>query len=264
MESQSSQINVEMVLILGTSGMLLLVTAIVLFIYLYQRKLIKRKIEYQQIEDLLKGQELKSAYAILAAQEKAYKHVAEELHDDLGSMLVTLNMLSDTLPTTTDPEILKSVAVKIGEVANEASEATRQISHSLYSGVLKHFGLETALIELTDTLNDTHTISVERDIEISSEVNSEISLQVYRMIQELVNNTLKHARASHINLDVSDGGDFLSVIFEDDGVGYDTTSMEKQGLGLQNLKTRVEKLEGQITMQSQSGKGSTTIIEIPI
>lgn len=262
MESQVSPINVEMVLILGTSGMLLLVTAIVMFIYLYQRKLIKRKLEYQEIEDLLKKQELKSAYAILAAQEKAYKHVAEELHDDLGSMLVTLNMLSDTLPNTTDPDTLKDIAGKIGEVAQKASDATRQISHSLHSGVLKHFGLATAVTELTDTLNESHTITVDRHIDIQSKINSELSLQVYRVIQELVNNTLKHAKASKIHMDLTDAGGILSLIFEDNGIGFDQEETNFKGLGLNNLKTRVDRMGGNIHIESKKGKGTTTIIEI--
>ena len=77
MESQGGNLDTEMVLVLGTSGMLLLTTAIAIFIYLYQRKLIKRKLEYQKIEDLLHQQELKSAYAMLAGQEKAHKRIAE-------------------------------------------------------------------------------------------------------------------------------------------------------------------------------------------
>lgn len=253
-----------MVLILGTSGMLLLTTAIVLFIYLYQRKLIKRKLEYQEIEDLLKKQELKSAYAILEGQDRAYKQVAEELHDNLGSMLVTLNMLSDTLPKKTDPASLKALAEKISSVTAQATEATRQISHSLHSGALKHFGLAVAVQELIDAINETHSVTVSSHIDLGEELESQVNVQLYRMVQELVNNTLKHAKASTINIDLSMTPEFLTLIFEDNGAGFDTQLQEEKGLGLKNLKARVDRLDGQITIESNKGKGTTTIIEIPI
>ncbi len=263
MEHQSNSLNTEMILILGTSGMLLLTTAIVLFIYLYQRKLIKRKLEYQEIEDLLKKQELKSAYGILEGQERAYKQVAEELHDNLGSMLVTLNMLSDTLPKKSDPESLKNLAAKISEIAAQATEATRKISHSLHSGLLKHFGLAAAINELIDALNESHTIQVTSHIDLGEEMDSQTNVQVYRIVQELVNNTLKHARASIINIDLSLAADHLTLIFEDNGVGFDTDQEEK-GLGLKNLRSRVDRMDGKMTIESNRGKGTTTIIELPL
>ena len=264
MEQQINPLNTEMVLILGTSGMLLLTTAIVLFIYLYQRKLIKRKLEYQKIEDLLKKQELKSAYAILEGQDKAYKQVAEELHDNLGSMLVTLNMLSDTLPKKTDPESLKKLAGKISEIAAQATDATRKISHSLHSGLLKHFGLEAAINELVEALNESHTITVNCHMDLGDEMDSQTNVQVYRMLQELINNTLKHAQASSVNIDMSMTPDHLTMIFEDNGVGFDANISGEKGLGLSNLKSRVEGLDGQLTIESKKGSGTTTIIEIPV
>lgn len=264
MESQTHPLNIEMVLILGMSGMLLLTTAIMLFIYLYQRKLIKRKLEYQEIEDLLKKQELKSAYAILEGQERAYKQVAEELHDNLGSMLVTLNMLSDTLPKKTDPESLKKLAGKISDIAVQATEATRKISHSLHSGLLKHFGLAAAINELIDVLNESHTISVDSHIDLGEEMDSQMNVQIYRIVQELINNTLKHARASMINIDLSLTPDHLTLIFEDNGIGFDTHDQEGRGLGLTNLKSRVDSMDGQLTIESKKGNGTTTIIEVPV
>ncbi|WP_420583270.1 sensor histidine kinase [Reichenbachiella sp.] len=252
-----------MILILGTSGMFLLTTAIVLFIYLYQRKLLKRKLEYQEIEDLLKKQELKSAYSILEGQERAYKQVAEELHDNLGSMLVTLNMLSDTLPKKSDPESLKSLAAKISEIAAQATEATRKISHSLHSGLLKHFGLGAAINELIGALNESQTIQVTSHIDLGEEMDSQTNVQVYRIVQELLNNTLKHARASTINIDLTLARDHFTLIFEDNGIGFDTNQADN-GLGLKNLRSRVDRMDGHLTIESNKGKGTTTIIELPI
>lgn len=265
MESQSGHLNTELVLVLGTSGMLLLTAAIAIFIYLYQRKLIKRKLEYQKIEDLLRQQELKSAYAMLAGQEKAHKRIAEELHDNLGSILVTLNMFADALQKKTDPEAQKQLAKKISEVAAIANEATRKISHSLDSGVLKHFGLATAVQELTDAVNDSQTVAVSSHIQLTDQLDSEVSLNVYRIIQELINNTLKHAEATKINLDLNQIKDHLSLIFEDNGIGFTKEEIaERKGMGLRNLESRVERMNGQLTIDSKKNKGTSIIIEIPL
>jgi len=265
MESQGSNLNTELVLVLGTSGMLLLTAAIAIFIYLYQRKLIKRKLEYQKIEDLLRQQELKSAYAMLTGQEKAHKRIAEELHDNLGSILVTLNMFADTLQKKTKPEDQQKLAKKISEVAQIANEATRKISHSLDSGVLKHFGLATAVQELVDAVNESHTIQVTSHVELESKLDSEVSLNLYRILQELINNTLKHAQASKIHIDITQIKDHLNLIFEDNGVGFETEKVPaEKGMGLRNLESRVERLGGQLTIDSKKNKGTSTIIELPL
>ncbi|MEQ8472104.1 MAG: sensor histidine kinase [Marinoscillum sp.] len=245
----------------------------ILAVYLYneQRKKVIRALamqreqeNVQRIEDLLKQQELKSAYAMLAGQEKAHKRIAMELHDNLGSILVTLNMFADTLQKKTKPEDQKKLAQKISEVAQVANEATRKISHSLDSGVLKHFGLETAINELIGALNESETIAVSSHIQITEKLDSELSLNVYRIIQELINNTLKHAHASKITIDLNQIKDHLSLIYEDDGIGFEMTQDQPKGMGLKNLESRVDSMEGTLTIESMKDKGTTTIIEIPI
>ena len=263
MEGQTNNLNLEWILILGTGGMLLLTTAIVMFIYLYQRKLIKQKLKYQKIEDLLKQQELKSAYAMLAGQEKAHKRIAQELHDNLGSILVTLNMFADSLQNKKDPEALKQLASRISEVAQQANETTRQISHSLDSGVLKHFGLEIAVKELMTALGESGSLHVENHIQITTQLDSELSMNIYRIIQELVNNTLKHSHASKITLELNQIKDHLSLIYYDNGVGFNKEDIEP-GMGLKNLESRVDNLDGSITIDSQPNKGTTTIIDVPV
>lgn len=265
MESTNDTLNIEMVLALGTCGMLLLTAAIAIFIYLYQRKLIKRKLEYQKIETLLREQELKSAYALLAGQEKAYKQVAEELHDNLGSILVTLNMFADSLQKKTDPEALKSLAKKISDVAAIANDTTRKIAHSLHSGGLQHFGLATAIGELADAVRESSSIQVHTHLQLEPHLPAEVSQECYRMVQEMINNTLKHAHATTINLEMTQLPGQLSIIFEDNGAGFTPKETEPaKGMGLRNLETRVERLGGQLTLDSQKNKGTTLIIEIPL
>ncbi len=262
MESES-ELTYYMILIAGTTGMLLLTIAIILFVYLYQRKLIKRKLAYQQIQDLLQKQELDSAYAILQAQDKERKRIAQDLHDNLGSILVTLNMYADTLGQKQTVEEKNDLAEKISKLALQANEETRNLSHSLDSGTLKHFGLNTALVDLVDAIKEAKEIEINLEIGLQKIDNVEVSLNLYRIIQELFNNTLKHANATKISLELTQTqNSHISLIYEDNGIGFDENEVGEKGMGLTNLKLRTENINGHLTIDSNAGKGSTFIIEI--
>ena len=264
MESQGSSLNTDLVLVLGTSGMLLLTTAIILFIYLYQRKLIKRKLEYQKIEDLLKKQELQSAYVLIEGQETERKRIAQDLHDSLGSMLVTLNMYADTLLNKQTLKEVKQLAGKISDITTQATEETRRISHNLDTGMLTHFGLGAAINDLVNAITEASAIAMVCHIHLPDRVNKEISTNLYRIIQELINNTLKHAHATKIHLEISQiSYEYISLIYEDNGVGFDTTTKAK-GMGLSNITSRIDTTGGTIQIDSKIDKGSSFIIEIPL
>ncbi len=251
--------NNEQIFLTGTLGMLLMAFAIVLFIYLYQRKLIKKNLENQQIQDLLREQEMKAAYALLEGQDKERKRIAAELHDNLGSILVTLNMYADAIQNKRSEEV-KSLAIKIAEISQLANDETRKISHSLDSGILTHFGLETAIRQLTEAVYDARRIQFNLVLQIGK-ISSDAGLEIYRIVQELINNALKHAQCTKIHLELSHVENSLSVIYEDNGIGFNKSEIVS-GIGLKNIENRVNKLNGDLTIDSDPGKGSTFIIEI--
>ena len=264
MESKGSSLNIDLVLILGTSGMLLLATAIILFIYLYQRKLIKRKLAYQKIEDLLKKQELKSTYALIEGQEAERKRIAQDLHDSLGSMLVTLNMYADTLIGKAAKKEVKQLAEKISDITQQATEETRRISHNLDTSMLTHFGLEAAINDLLNAIRKAKSMAIVSHIHLPHRLHKEVSNNLYRIIQELINNTLKHAHATKIHLEVSQiSTEYISLIYEDNGVGFDT-STKVNGMGLTNIASRIDTTGGTLQIDSKIKKGSSFIIEIPL
>ncbi|MDH5398600.1 MAG: sensor histidine kinase [Cyclobacteriaceae bacterium] len=260
-----SDISYNIILILGTAGMLLLGTAISIFIFIFQRKLIKRKLAYQKIEDLLKKQELKSAYALLKGQDSERKRIASELHDNLGGILVTLNMFVDTLLDKSLTEDQKKVAERIREVSHKASEEARNLSHQLDSASLKHFGFKSALADLIRMVDETKSVNIISNIELRGELENEVGHNLYRCIQELINNTLKHARATAINIEITQiAGEYINLIFEDNGVGFDMEEIKGKGIGLKSIETRVEQINGQLTVDSVKDKGTTVIIDIPL
>lgn len=251
------------VLFFGTFGMLFLASTIIVFIYLYQRKLIKKKIAFEEIENLLKQQELKSAYALLEGQDIERKRIADELHDNLGSILVTLTMYADTALSAKDQNKKNELMARIRDIGMQASEETRKLSHRLDSATFSHFGLKTALKDLFQTINDTGAITVNGGISFDNEIENEVALNLYRIIQELLNNTMKHARATSITIDLSKiKEEYISLIYEDNGIGFDTQKISA-GMGLKNIRTRVENMSGDISIESNA-KGVSFIIEIPL
>lgn len=262
MESETEVIY-QSILFIGTFGMLLLTSAIIFFIYIYQRKLIKRKLAFQEIESLLKEQELKSTYALLEGQDIERKRIASELHDNLGSILVTLNMYADTAMSSQDINKKNELLAKVKEIGLQASDHTRDLSHRLDSAALQHFGLKTAIHDLLEAIQDNRSIRCMLNIDLDTDLNKDLALNLYRIVQELVNNTLKHAHASAINLELSIiKNDYVSLIYADNGIGFDHHK-ETTGVGLINITSRVNKFDGSIKFDSGI-EGVSVLIEIPL
>ncbi|MEP5611111.1 MAG: sensor histidine kinase [Cyclobacteriaceae bacterium] len=228
---------------------------------LNQRRKRVRAESSQQVKDLLQQQEMKTTYALLEGQDKERKRIASELHDNLGSILVTLNMYADSLTSKSKPEQVLDIAKRISDTSNKANEEVRKISHSLDSGLLNHFGLKAAISQLMEAIELSKKIKIQFNIELEKDLSNELGLQVYRMIQELVNNSLKHSHCSKINLDIQINGE-ITIIYEDDGIGFDLKKVER-GMGLNNIQQRVEKLSGELKIDSTPERGSTFIIEFP-
>jgi len=253
------------VLVFGTLVTLFAVLAAILFAFIYQRRLYKKQNEFRDIEKLLKKEELKSAYAMLDGEEKERKRIAEDLHDNLGSLLSTLRIYVDSLLDKVINTDVQATATRIGDLAEHAAEETRRISHNLDTGLLKHFGLKTSLVELCKAISLSEKIRAEALVDISQELSSELSVNIYRMIQELFSNTLKHARATEVRLEVTQiPGEYLNLIFEDNGKGFSKKDQKQKGVGLLHMESRVKRFNGELTIESGENIGTTVIIEIPL
>ncbi|MCD9015898.1 sensor histidine kinase [Parachryseolinea silvisoli] len=261
----STELRHEVILIAGSFGMLFLTSAITTFIYLYQRKLIKRKLAYQEIEDLLRRQELRSAYALLDGQDMERQRIAEELHDNLGSLLVTLTMYVDTSLKSEKTDFQWQFAESISKLAHQANEEVRKISHRLDSAALKHFGFRQAVKDLVQVVSDSGSVRVHCTLELNADVQTEVSINLYRILQELINNTLKHARATEIDVTITQvKTEYLSVIYEDNGVGIQSPLTQANGIGLRNIATRVEKMGGTLHIGNKGKNGFAMTLEIPL
>lgn len=250
-------------LFIGTIGIFLIVSTFIFFAYQYQKKLFLKEKENQKIQSLLKSEELKSAYALLEGQDAERQRVANDLHDRMGGQLSTIKIYLDLLESSELSEKQKGLVDKLQVSAQFAIDEVRAIAHDMNNSALNYYGFQKAVEQLCSALNETKNIQIQSHISISREIPTNSARDVYQVIQELVTNTLKHANASEIRLEITVSHDEMNVIFEDNGNGFDPRQ-EHVGIGLNSIQLRVEKYQGIFTVDSQHDRGSTFIIEIPL
>lgn len=234
------------------------------------KRLAEKEVELKdgRIKELMQEQELKSIDAMLKGQDDERRRIARDLHDRLGSILSTVKLHFSTM----EDEIRKlqekqnnsyELATKM---LDEAVDEVRKISHDLHSGSISKFGLKRAVQELIEALSTKNGLAIHfMDNQIDANVFAPFEVELYRIIQELLSNTLKHAKASEVHIQLTQSEGFVSFSYEDNGVGMDRINLkDKEGLGLLSIENRVQKMNGRSTLDSTPGHGFTFIIEIPL
>jgi two-component system NarL family sensor kinase len=247
--------------ILGTSSMILMIIAIIWFVYIYQRKLAAKVKAYAEIEKLVQTQVLQSAYSLIEGQELERKRIAAELHDNIGGLLATLKIYSDLALTKSELPDIQRLNTKVNNLSEQLSGEVRKLSHELDLRTLSGFGFKVAVQQLCEAINESGKLSIIAVIDVHKPFNDAISLNLYRIIQELFTNTLKHAGASRARIEVSLIGGDISMIYEDNGKGFDSQQLSPGGMGLQNIRHRTSLINGRMTIDS-SERGTTYIIEL--
>ena len=271
--SLRSERNRNITIIVSSS--IILLFSIWLYVIDQKRKSIKAiaakndELNKQRIDELLKQQEIASLQGVLEGQEQERKRVAIDLHDRLGGILSMVKLhfsaVEEKLPED-NPE--KKKFLTASELLDLAAGEVRNISHNLLSGVLAKFGLLPALKDLTDRINESGGIKLNLLFHnVENALNGEQELQVYRIIQELISNILKHSQAKEATIQLirNDEEKMVNLVVEDDGKGFDPLKPSLSGgIGLSNLKARVSKLNGQFHIDSGKGAGTSISINIPI
>ena len=239
---------------------------VILFLFLFYRHKTRKDniITEQRIQQLEEEKKLLAAKFLVEGQEEERKRIAKELHDGLGVLLSTAKMQFATIKDKS-PEN-KPLIDKATKLLEQATGDVREISHNMMPGLLTKFGLYEATEDLFDKLNETSGLKA--IIEIKGEQtrlqeNKEIML--YRIIQEMVNNTLKHAEAKNILLDMNIQSETLNIKYSDDGKGFVVSEkLESKSFGLTSIQSRVSFLNGQVKIESIPGTGTSYFIKVPI
>jgi two-component system, NarL family, sensor kinase len=258
-----------------SGGMILLILLFFLLLRsfkLKQRTLLVEKsneINEKKISELLKDQELKAISAMLDGQECERKRIAQDLHDRLGSMLSMVKLhfksVEENIQVIREDNLV--MYSKANNLLDEACEEVRKIANDLNSGVLNKFGLIPALKILHESIAATGQINIEV-LDFGFDENRleyNIEINIYRIIQELICNILKHSKASEVSIQLLKKEKRLNIVVEDNGLGFDINQVKnKKGMGLKNIESRVNSLNGEFNIDSGKGAGTTITIEIPL
>ena len=240
-------------------GMMIAFALAFIFYYAYsQRKLLLQEVESKNI--LLQR--------TIMAQEGERRRIAKDLHDEIGSKLNVLFLYFQHLRTLTkDPESYQSTQEDISNLLNTAIGSTRNIAHNLLPPTLEELGIRPAIIELATMYMKTGSIQLTTHFspqELSIK-NSVLELNVFRIIQELLHNSLQHGKANRVMIHFLLDTHQLIVTYEDDGVGFNTQSLGvHKGLGMRSIESRLHIIQGFWSFQSAPGKGFQVKLTIPL
>lgn len=207
--------------------------------------------------------------AMIDAQEAERARIAEDLHDGLGHNMSVLKMNFSTLYDkllATDPAAAHLLGTS-QELLDDTTQEVRNISRNLTPNLLYDFGLVSAIRNLCKRIEQGNQISIQfiTNGEITR-LNDEIEISVYRIVQELLNNTVKYAEAQEVTLQLTRYEDQLMLIYEDDGKGFDTHRPpgHASGMGLKNMDARARLIHATLSLDSRPGHGITAVLEVPL
>lgn len=222
----------------------------------------------QKIQQLEKEQQLTAAEAVLRGQEQERGRLAKDLHDSLGGMLSgikhSFTHMKETLIMT--PENLKAFERGL-EMLDVSINEFRQVAHNMMPDTLVKYGLNAAIRDYCAGFNSSEKFKITyQSYNIDPlEINQTTSITIYRVIQELVNNIIKHASATEAVVQVTREDNKLLITVEDNGKGFDSgTLSSNKGIGWSNINSRIDYLKGKIDIDSKPGKGTSVNIEINI
>jgi len=205
--------------------------------------------------------------AIVEGEERERLRIANELHDGLGQYLSAANMHlntvysdSESLPETTE----RSFKTGLNMLKHAISE-TRSISHNLLPKAIQDYGLKMAVESLVNEMRSTQDLSIHLFQNYNAEtLPGNIQINIFRIIQEALNNAIKHSNGTVININLVNSGGELICTVEDNGSGFDPSNVANEGLGLQSMKTRVAAMSGNLDIDSKINSGTLITVFVPI
>jgi signal transduction histidine kinase len=246
----------------GLTGSLLIISFLV-----YRTYRQKAKIQQQQIADLEKEKQLLATQSLLKGQEEERSRLAKDLHDGLGGLLSGVKlqlgaMKGNLILSESDGKTFSNALLKLDESIHEL----RRVAHNMMPEALMKLGLQQALQDYCDGLSESQPFQINREFYgLEKRLEPSVEIVLYRIVQELLNNTVKHSGATAVLVQLIRQDNQISVTVEDNGKGFDTTTKDfSKGAGLANVKSRVDYLKGHLDIRTAPGKGTSVHIECVI
>lgn len=228
----------------------------------------KQKLQQAKIDELETEKQLTATEAVLKGEEQERTRLAKDLHDGLGGMLsgikFSLSNMKENLIMT--PDNAQAFERSI-DMLDSSIQEMRRVAHNMMPEMLVRYGLKIALEEFCNEINRSGAIHTNYQFigTHTTAIDQTVAVTVYRIVQELVNNAIKHAHAQNVlvQLHASEQEKLLTITIEDDGKGFDKNLLTvSKGMGWNNIQNRVDFLKGKIDVNSEPGKGTSVLIEI--
>ncbi len=272
-ENENLRLKQRQTILWILSGVLLLLLLLAYLAYRNaknRRKLMAKnhEIEKEKLEKQLKDQQLSGLDAMIEGQEKERQRIADDLHDNLGSLLATIKLHFQNLKVRKDrlKEEEDRLMKQTDDLLSEAYQEVRKIAHVKNAGMKGQEGLLPAIKNFASKVSASSKIIIEvEDHGMDERMENSFEIMVFRIVQELITNVIKHAGASKVIIYLTHHGDSLNVMVEDDGKGFEPEQIKpKEGMGIHSIQRRVELHDGTVDIESVPGKGTTVIINIPV
>ncbi len=226
----------------------------------------KQTLQQRRINELETEKQLMATEAVLKGEEQERTRLAKDLHDGLGGMLsgikYSFNHMKGNLVMT--PENAQAFERSM-DMLDSSIKEMRRVAHNMMPEALVKFGLDTALKDFCNDISNSGALNVTyQSVGLeSAAIEQTTAITIYRIVQELLNNTIKHATAETAIVQLSKSGDQISVTVEDDGKGFDASVLQaSRGIGWTNIQNRVEFLKGKLDVNTAPGKGTSVLIEL--
>lgn len=217
----------------------------------------------------VKETEVEVLSAMIEGQEKERKKIAREIHDGIGPLLSAIRLNLEALKARHNQQMDEKSLDDIDQIIHTLDETTQDIramSHNLMPPVLIDFGLVPAVNNLCSRISNSGKVGIDLITNLNKRIESENELILYRIVQELVNNSLKHSEATRITVQLMDHGNYVLLSVEDNGKGFNMNEMDvhSAGTGLSNIQARIQSRNGNIHFETAPGRGFIANVEIPI
>lgn len=259
----SEQQDIILFLIAGMLTLSLLAGGVVLFFVIYQRKTLRQQLMLKEIESIHQEQLLQSNIEEL---ENERKRVAKDLHDEIGGIFSSLKLKIKQIGLVS-PDVDESIKQQTSEIVDAGIISVRRISHDLLPPGLEIFGLSDTLEEFCTKLHAPGIFEMyfQCDLDNPPRLPVDTELDLYRIIQELTNNTIKHSEANSIYLSMQHPENLVVLTFADNGKGFDPVLLENgKGLGMRSIEARARRFKGKIAWETAPGSGMKVVISVPL
>lgn len=250
-------------ILVSVAVMVALALGVILFYYISQRKIQAERLRAESLKTQYQKELLQQT---IRTQEEERDRIARELHDDIGSKLNIIHLNLHLLRTENQKgQDIEEMLVDMQTALKSSIDSSRQISHQLMPSTLRKFGLPAAIEDLQQLVNQSPRPQLTvKGADHCEALDDQAQLHLFRIVQELVQNAIKHANADNLYLSFAREEGGLLLAYEDDGVGLPKDLDLSSGLGMSNLQTRIQMLEGEWAIDRARSSGTAMKLQIPI